>query len=149
MASTKQIALEEEDLKKLKKKRLIMLLFFIYVLLICLGMVGVSYYLYFMDAEEMMGKLMAGGTFFGLIAVYLIYNQWRDFNADCSGGVKDVVHGKITDKYSPKPNRNELTIDGETYLVNNQQYKACDEGQRVLISYAPKSKLVLDMNQIK
>jgi len=148
MEASKQIPLDEKDVKKLKRKRLMILIFYIYMWLTFLGVTVGAVFFYFTEVERWPAYLM-GSIALGLtIVVFILRRSWKNIKTDLILGNKEVVQGEVTDKYWHK-NRYELTIDEKVYLVNSEQYEAVKEGQVVLIGFAPMSKITLDIRPIE
>jgi len=82
-----------------------------------------------------------------LLVIYLVYRSWSKFRKDYLAGVKSVVQGTITRKYSHR-NAHEFTIKEVDYQVESKHYDEFKKGDSVLISFAPLSRLILDVHKI-
>jgi len=140
----KSIPFEEKDIKKLKCKRLLILLFYIYMWLVVFGTFVATIVFYFIEDDRIPFYLMGSVTLGSGVVVFILRRTWLRIRKDLRIGTKEVIQGKVTNKYWHK-NRYELTIGEKEYLVNSEQYEVIKEGQNVLIGFAPLSKITLDI----
>jgi len=139
------IPFEENDTKTLKKRKNLHLFLLIYMILLGIGIMGVSVWIYYFEKEEMMGMAMGGVGIIMVLVVYMVHRSWSKFKKDYLGGVKSVVQGAITRKYSHR-NAHEFTINDVEYHVRSEHYDKFKKGDSVLISFAPTSKYILDIH---
>jgi len=141
------IALEEKDLKSLKKKKTIQFVFLIYMILLTIGIGAFAISMYLENEEPLFWRGM-GFVFVSMFFVsFIVHRSWKKFETDVKNGVKNIEEGVIDDKYSHK-NAHEFSIAGTIYQVGQKYYDAFEVKQTVLISFAPNTKLILDISGI-